>query len=107
MSGAVVLIGLSGSGKSTAGRALAARLGLPLLDTDRLIEERAGRPVAAIFAEEGEEAFRALEQAAVADACAQAAVVSVGGGAVLRPANRRAMRRGNLVVWLDLPVALL
>lgn len=107
MSGALVLIGLSGSGKSTVGRALSARLGLPLIDTDRQVEERAGRPVAAIFGGEGEEAFRDLEEAAVTGACAQAAVVAVGGGAVLRTANREAMRRENLVVWLDLPPAVL
>lgn len=107
MSGALVLVGLSGSGKSTIGRVLATRLGMPLLDTDRLIEDTAAASVADIFERRGEEVFRDLEQAAVADACGRAAVVATGGGAVLRPANRRAMRRGNLVVWLDAPVAML
>jgi shikimate kinase len=102
-----VLIGLSGSGKSTVGRALSARLDLPLVDTDRLIEEHAGKSVAAIFGGEGEEAFRDLEETAVAGACAQVSVVAVGGGAVLRAANRDVMRRENLVVWLDLPPAVL
>jgi shikimate kinase len=107
VSGALVLIGLSGSGKSTVGRVLSARLDLPLIDTDRLIEELAGKSVAAIFGGEGEDAFRDLEEAAVAEACALPAVVAAGGGAVLRAANREAMRRGNLVVWLDLPPAVL
>ncbi len=107
MSDALVLIGLSGSGKSTAGRLLAARLHLQFTDTDRTIEVQAGKTVAEIFAAEGEEAFRLREQEAVAEACLRPGVVAVGGGAVLRESNRVAMRRGNLVAWLDPPVALL
>lgn len=107
MSGALVLIGLSGSGKSTIGHSLSARLRMPLLDTDRLIEDRAGMLVAGIFARDGEDAFRALEEDAVRSACAGSNIVATGGGAVLRTANRRAMRRANLVIWLDLPLAVL
>jgi shikimate kinase len=107
MSGSLVLIGLSGSGKSTVGKYIAGRLALPLLDTDRMIEEEHSMTVAEIFARSGEPYFRALEEQAVARACAQTAIVSLGGGAVLAPSNRRAMRRGNLVVWLDLPTGLL
>jgi shikimate kinase len=86
---------------------MAGRLALPLLDTDRMIEEENGMTIAEIFARMGEPFFRALEEQAVARACAETAIVSLGGGAVLAPSNRRAMRRGNLVVWLDLPVGLL
>lgn len=107
MSGAVVLIGLSGSGKSTVGKLLAARIGLPFLDTDRIIEERTSTTIADLFASQGEQRFRDVEAAVVATACGQAAVVATGGGAVLRDANRRAMRNGNLVVWLDPPLDIL
>lgn len=105
--GALVLVGLSGSGKSTVGRLVAARLGLHVFDTDRMIEQRAGCTVAELFAERGEAVFRDLETEAVADACARPGVVAVGGGAVLRAANRAYMRRGNLVVWLDTPAEIL
>ena len=107
MSGALVLVGLSGSGKSTVGRLVAGRLGLAVRDTDRLIEQRTSDSVAALFATRGEAAFRDLEEQAVADVCAQPCVAAMGGGAVLRPANRARMRCGNLVVWLDTPAAIL
>jgi shikimate kinase len=106
-SNAVALIGLSGTGKSTVGRALAARLGWALRDTDALVEA-AGRRVAAIFAEEGEARFRELETAALVAALdAAPCVVSTGGGIVLRPENRALLRERALVVWLDAPTDVL
>ena len=63
---AVVLTGFMGTGKSEVGRRLAKRLGRAFVDTDELVETRAGKPVAAIFADDGEPRFRALERAAVA-----------------------------------------
>jgi len=102
-----VLVGLSGSGKSTVARLVAGRLGLVLYDTDRLIEDQAVETVAKLFGSRGEDAFRDLEAAAVAEACAGSGVVAVGGGAVLRASNRLNMRRGNLVVWLDIPPSVL
>ncbi len=107
MSGALVLVGLSGSGKSTVGRLVAGRLGLAVRDTDRLIEQRTSDTVAALFERRGEAAFRDLEEAAVAEVCARPCVAAMGGGAVLRPANRAHMRSGNLVIWLDTPAAIL
>jgi len=107
MSEALVLVGLSGSGKSTVARLAAGRLGLAFYDTDRMIEERAGETVANLFGARGEDAFRELETVAVVEACARNGVVAVGGGAVLRAANRLNMRRGNLVVWLDTPPSIL
>ena len=79
--GPVVLIGLPGAGKSKVGRLLADRLGIAHIDTDALIVERAGRPIADIFATDGECAFRALETEAVAAALRAEGVVSLGGGA--------------------------
>jgi len=107
MAGALVLVGLSGSGKSTVARLLATHLRMPLLDTDRLIEAQAGVAVAELFAIHGEEWFRALEASCVAAACVSRAIVATGGGAVLREENRRRMRAGNLVVWLDPPLQML
>jgi shikimate kinase len=104
----LALVGLSGTGKSTLGRALAEALGWPLLDTDALIIGAQGRPVAAIFAELGEAPFRDLESAALAEAlAAPPAVVATGGGAVLRPANRDLLRRRATVIWLDAPDAVI
>lgn len=104
----IALVGLSGAGKSTVARALATRLGWPLADTDALVVARAGRPVAAIFAEQGEAAFRALEAEALAAALAgPPAVVATGGGVVLHAANRALLQQQAFVVWLDAPDAAL
>jgi shikimate kinase len=104
----VALIGLSGVGKSTVGRALAARLGWPLRDTDAMVEAADGRRVTDIFAAEGEARFREMEAAALREALAGApCVVSTGGGIVLRPENRQMLRERALVVWLDAPTSAL
>jgi len=101
----LVLIGMMGVGKSSVGRRLASRLGRPFVDTDRLVEERAGKTVAEIFAVDGEPVFRALESQTVREVLASRvwSVVAFGGGAVLDPANRRVAREGALVVWLQAP----
>lgn len=107
--GHLVLIGLMGVGKSTVGRRCAGRLDRPFLDTDELVETLAGMPVPDIFATQGEQAFRALESQAVADACASPvpAVIACGGGAVLDPFNRRRLGRAGTVVWLQAPARVL
>ena len=85
----VVLVGPMGSGKSAVGALLAADLGVVLRDTDADVEAAAGRPVAAVFAAEGEPGFRVRERAAVAAALREHdGVLSLGGGAVLDPATR-------------------
>ncbi len=92
-----------GAGKSTVGRIVAERLGRRLIDSDELIEERTGRTVREIFAADGEEAFRALESAALLDALAdpEPSVIAAAGGVVLREANRRALVESDArVVWL-------
>jgi len=102
----VVLIGYRGSGKTEVGRALAARLGWSFVDTDTLIEQQTGRRIREIFAADGEQTFRALEQAAIARvATGRAQVLSVGGGAALAEANRRALRACGPCVWLTAPPA--
>lgn len=100
--GHIVLVGPMGSGKSTLGRALAARLGMAFVDLDARIEARAGRNIPALFASEGEAGFRQRESQALAEALAgAAAVIATGGGAVLADANRTAMRDAGLVVYLQ------
>ena len=82
-----VLVGLPGSGKSTIGRRLAKALDVGMLDTDAAIEERTGRRIADIFATDGEEEFRRIEEDVVRAALAEHdGVLSLGGGAVTTPA---------------------
>jgi shikimate kinase len=99
---AVFLVGFSGTGKSTVARLAAARLGLPAVDLDRAIAERAGCAIPEIFARDGEAAFRELEAEALrAAATAGPAVVATGGGAPVRPENRRIMAEAGWVVSLE------
>ncbi len=85
----LVVVGPPGAGKSSVGKRVAARLGLPFRDTDADIEAAAGKPISEIFIDDGEEAFRSLERAAVVDALAgHDGVLAVGGGAVLDEATR-------------------
>ena len=99
---AIVLVGPMGSGKSTVGRALARRLGVPHIDTDDRVVETAGRSIPEIFESEGEERFRALESAALSSAMAIPAVISTGGGVVVSEANRTLLMDADaMVVWLD------
>jgi shikimate kinase len=96
-----VLIGPPGSGKSTIGRLVAERLGTGFRDTDADVEAVAGKPVADIFIDDGEERFRELEAAAVRQALAEHdGVLSLGGGAVLDPATRERLA-GHFVVYLQ------
>ena len=92
---------MPGSGKSTVGRQLARRLGLPFFDSDHLIEQRLGCSIREYFAREGEAAFRDVEEQVLRElAQGPAAVVATGGGAVLRQANREALRAGGQVIYL-------
>lgn len=97
----IVLIGYRGTGKTTVAGHLARRLGWDWIDTDNEIESRAGKSIAEIFASVGEAAFRDLEQRVVQDlATRDRVVLAVGGGAVLREANRAALKAGGTLVWL-------
>ncbi len=97
----LVLIGYRCTGKTAIGRILADRLAWPLVDTDTLIQERAGRSIKEIVAEGGWSEFRRIEREVVADVAAgDRQVVSAGGGAVLDDANTEALRTGGKVVLL-------
>lgn len=92
---------MPGSGKSTVGRQLSRRLGLPFFDSDHVIEQRLGCTIRDFFAREGESAFRDVEQQIIAELSAgEGCVLATGGGAVLRPANREALHRGTHVIYL-------
>jgi shikimate kinase len=98
----IVLIGMMGTGKSTVGSLLAAKTGKTFVDLDQRIVREAGRSIPDIFAAEGEAYFRDLESAALRNTLQeQGIVLATGGGAVLREANRLAMRGGGLVVALQ------
>ncbi|MFN8031756.1 MAG: shikimate kinase [Mycobacterium sp.] len=100
-----VLIGLPGSGKSTIGRRLAKALGLTMLDTDAAIEEKTGRTIADIFANDGEQEFRRIEEEVIREALANHdGVLSLGGGAVTTPGVREALA-GHTVIYLEITAA--
>lgn len=82
----IVLVGFMGAGKTTVGRLLAARLGVPFTDSDHVVETRAGKPIRQVFADDGEPAFRQLEHEVIAELLTGTGrVLAVGGGAVGHP----------------------
>jgi shikimate kinase len=95
------LVGMPGSGKTTIGRQLSRRLGLPFMDSDQIIEERLGCSIREYFEHCGEEAFRDVEQKVLDDltACSEG-VLSTGGGAVLRQTNREHLNARGQVIYL-------
>ena len=98
----VILVGFMGAGKSAVGRRLARRLKYRFVDLDTRIEKRAGKRIAVLFREQGEPAFRALEQeeaAAVTEM--ENVVVAAGGGAFAAPATRALLQQRALTVWLQ------
>ena len=99
----ILLIGYRGSGKSGVGKLLSELLDRDFIDTDIAIETSAGKTIAEIFAEVGEEGFRDLEsnQIASLDSLIESAIISLGGGAILRPENRRCIRNLGKTVWLQ------
>ncbi len=99
----VVLVGMPGAGKTTVGHILAAREGRPFIDLDDEIVREAGKSIPEIFAEEGEVGFRERESSVLKKVVSQhtGAVISTGGGAVLREENRRALHRSGRVFFLD------
>jgi shikimate kinase len=99
--GNIFLVGMMGAGKTTLGRALAQRLRMAFVDTDRVMVERTGVPVATIFEIEGEDGFRKRESALLEEmAEADSQVIATGGGAVLAERNREVMRQHGTVIYL-------
>ena len=106
------LVGFMASGKTTIGRALARKIGWPFIDIDSEIEAREGRAIAQIFSEHGERHFRGIETEVIRHRIAQIeagepAIVALGGGAFVQPANRALIEEsGGVSVWLDCPLDL-
>ena len=105
----VVLVGMMGAGKSTVGRRLARRLGIPFVDADREIERAAGMPIPDIFETLGEDAFRDGEKRVILRLLSEggAKVIALGGGALTTPEVRAAVRERAIAVWLDAPLEIL
>ncbi|MSQ12770.1 MAG: 3-dehydroquinate synthase [Dehalococcoidia bacterium] len=102
MNNLIILIGFSGTGKSAVGKAVARMLGWSFVDTDELVVRRAGKSIDAIFAEQGEAAFRQLEREALDTALSQKnAVVATGGGAFVQEGNRDRILAASAVVCLE------
>ena len=99
--GNLVLLGFMGTGKSAVGRRVAALAGASFFEMDAELEQRAGKPISRIFSEDGEPAFRAME-ARLAEEWGrkEGAVISCGGGVVLREENLRALETNGLLVCL-------
>jgi shikimate kinase len=104
----IALVGFMAAGKSRIGSLLAARLGLPFVDTDELIEQAFGLTVADIFRRSGESVFRRLERDTIGSLLiGDAQVIAIGGGAFVDPEIRDALNRGARTIWLDPPFELI
>lgn len=104
----IVLVGLMGVGKSTVGRRLARRLGLPFVDSDAAIEDASGLPAAEVFERYGEHDFRDGERRLVARLIeGDVRVIATGGGAYVDPRTRDLLNERAITVWLDAPVDIL
>jgi shikimate kinase len=101
----IALIGYRGTGKTTVAQVLARQLGWDWIDSDVEIELQAGKSIAAIFADDGEPAFRDLEAAAVVELCSrERTILALGGGVILREVNRQRLKSCQAVVWLKASV---
>ncbi len=102
----IVLIGMASCGKSSVGEQLAKMLSRELIDTDRLIEQKASKTISEIFSERSEEGFRELESEVILSlAASQGKVIATGGGAILREQNLRALRQNGVLFFLDRPLS--
>ncbi len=104
----VVLVGMMAAGKTAVGKALAARLGVPFLDSDAEIEKAANMTIAEIFERDGEDFFRRRETEVIDRLLGtHCGILSTGGGAFLAERNRRLMSEKGITVWLDADLDLL
>ncbi len=101
----IVLVGMASCGKSSVGRKVAEMLGREFIDTDRLIEQKAGKTIPEIFSECSEEGFREMESEVILSlAASQGKVIATGGGAILRAQNLSALKQNGVIIFLDRPL---
>jgi shikimate kinase len=104
----ILLSGFMGAGKTTVGRLLAERLGVPFRDLDQMVEARSQKSVRELFETAGEEEFRRLERSALGEACAlDRVVVALGGGTLSNPESFEIAKTNGVVVWLNPPFAVI
>ena len=102
LSKSIVLVGLMGSGKSVIGKILSERIGVPLSDTDKIIEEEVGKSIYEIFYDSGEKYFRQVEEKVVGRVLDETAhIISTGGGSILSPKTRNAIASKSFSVWVQ------
>lgn len=103
----IILVGFMGSGKSMVGRGLAKQLGIPFVDIDEIIVRREGKSIAKIFAELGEPYFRKVEKGVTSEVCkrADSCVIATGGGTLMAPDSRAALKKTGTLVWLKVSLA--
>ena len=102
LSKSIVLVGLMGSGKSAIGKILSERIGVPLSDTDKIIEEEVGKTVYEIFNDSGEKYFRQVEEEVVGRVLDKAAhIISTGGGSILSSKTRKAIKSKSFSIWVQ------
>ena len=102
LSKSIVLIGLMGSGKSAIGKMLSERIGVPLSDTDKIIEKEVGRTIFEIFKEPGEKYFRQVEEKVVGRVLNETAhIISTGGGSILSSKTRNAIKSKSFSIWVQ------
>lgn len=104
----IVLVGMMGAGKTAVGKVLAARLGVPFVDSDQEIVKAASRTIAEIFERDGEAFFRARETEVIARLLNErSGILSTGGGAFLAERNRAAISKAGIAIWLQADLELL
>ena len=105
LSKSIVLIGLMGSGKSAIGKALSEKMGVPLSDTDKIIEKEVGKTIYEIFNDSGEKYFRQVEEKVVGRLLDKAAhIISTGGGSILSSKTRKAIKSKSFSIWVQCDV---
>ena len=105
LSKSIVLTGLMGAGKSAIGKALSQRMGVPLSDTDKIIEKEVGKTIYEIFNDSGEKYFRQVEEKVVGRLLDKAAhIISTGGGSILSSKTRKAIKSKSFSIWVQCDV---
>ena len=105
LSKSIVLTGLMGSGKSAIGKALSERMGVPLSDSDKIIEKEVGKTIYEIFHDSGEKYFRQVEEKVVGRLLEKAAhIISTGGGSILSSKTRKAIKSKSFSIWVQCDV---